>query len=368
MAVSLIQQFPPALTTLFGTIDGFAKADAPVFPGSPGGVAKRRNQHGVEYYVRRYYAEDGVQKDEYLGLASESEEKVERLAVRIAEVKAIARDIQLLLREGFQAADPKTYATLASLHRHGLFAAGATLVGSHAFGVILNQMGFRAAAYATEDVDVARREALAFDAVPEKTFLQMLRDSGINFVEVPALDRRQAASSFKQQGQSRFHVDLLVPSPDSEIRIVPVPELKAHATALPYLAYLLGQTQISTLLYREGCCPVRVPVPERFAMHKLLVSQLRTGRDAKSDKDVFQVAAVLEALGERYPGAIETAFGDLPKSARRHVDKAAPLVLERLREGSRAAAELKEAVAQSGKTSSTVRKLEPSSDAGERPT
>ncbi len=347
MAMSLIQPFPAALTTLFGTIDGFAKADAPVFPGSPGSIAKRRNQHGVEYYVRRYYGEDGTQKDEYLGVAPESEKEVEQLAGRIAEVKAVTRDIQLLLREGFQAADPKTYATLASLHRHGLFAAGATLVGSHAFGVILNQMGFRAAAYATEDVDVARREALAFDPVPDQTFLQMLRDSGINFVEVPGLDRRQPASSFKQRGQSRFHVDLLVPSADSEIRTVPVPELKAHATALPYLAYLLGQTQMSTLLYREGCCPVRVPVPERFALHKLLVSQLRAGREAKSDKDIFQAAALLEALGARFPGAIETAFGDLPKSARRYVAKAVPLALERLREGSRAAEELKEAVAQS---------------------
>jgi len=44
-------------------------------------------------------------------------------------------------------ADPKTYATLASLHLHGVFSAGATLNGSHAFGVLINQMGVRAAAY-----------------------------------------------------------------------------------------------------------------------------------------------------------------------------------------------------------------------------
>jgi len=60
------------------------------------------------------------------------------------------------------------------LHLHGVFAAGATLIGSHAFGVLINQMGIRAAAYATEDVDVARREALAFERIPEKSFLGMI--------------------------------------------------------------------------------------------------------------------------------------------------------------------------------------------------
>jgi hypothetical protein len=355
MATSLIQPFPAALTALFGTIDGLTKAGVPVFPGSPGSISVRKNQHGAEYYVRRYYADGGTQKEEYLGVAAEAE-KVGRIAAQIAEVKAVTKEIRLLLREGFQAVDPKTYATLVSLHQHGLFAAGATLVGSHAFGVILNLMGFRAAAYATGDVDGARRETLAFAETPEKSFLQMLQDSGIPFVEVPELDSRKASSSFKQRGRSRFHVDLLVPSPDSGIRTVPVPELKAHATALPYLAYLLGQTQMSTLLYREGCCPVRVPVPERFAMHKLVVSQLRSSREAKSDKDIFQAAAVLEALGERFPGAIEAAFEDLPVSARKLVAKAMPLVLEKLHAGSRATEELKSVVARSRAPASVLRK------------
>lgn len=341
-----LKPFPQALATLFGTIDGHAKAGVPVFPGSPGTISKRKNQHGVEFYVRRYYGEDGTQKEIYLGLASDSEKKVGELTARISEVKAMVPEIRLLIREGFQAADQKTYATLASLHLNGLFAAGATLVGSHAFGVIMNQMGFRVAAYSTEDIDVARREALAFEKIPDKSFLEMLRDSGIHFVEVPALDRKQASSSFKQQGKSRFHVDLLVPSPDSEIRTVPVPELKAHATALPFLAYLLGRTQMSTLLSPEGCCPVRVPVAERFAVHKLIVSQLRTNRDAKSDKDISQAAAVLAALGNRFPGAIEAAFSDLPKSARKYAAKAAPLVLKLLQEHSRALEELTEAVRQ----------------------
>jgi hypothetical protein len=206
-------------------------------------------------------------------------------------------------------------------------------------------MGVRAAAYATEDIDVARREILAFEHFPEKNFLAMLRDSGIQFVEVPQLDSRQASTSFKQRGVSRFHVDLLVPSPDSEIHIVDVPELRAHVTALPYLSYVLGKTQMATLISREGCCPVRVPVPERFAIHKLVVSQLRTPRDAKTDKDIHQAAVILSSLGERLPGAIETAVKDLPVSARKYLVSASTSAISLMHGRPRAIEELGDSIA-----------------------
>jgi hypothetical protein len=347
MATALFQSISPALSTLFGSIDGHAKAGAPVFCGSAGSVAKRSNQHGLEYFVHRFYGVDGKQHETYIGTATEGEQKAGLLRAQIEEVKALLPDLRLLVREGFQSADPKTYATLASLHLHGLFAAGATLVGSHAFGVLINQMGIRSTAYATEDVDGARKEVLAFDRVSEVSFLDMLRDSGIHFVEVPQLDHKQAPSSFKQQGVSRFHVDLLVPSLNSEIRIVEVPELKAHATALPYLAYVLGQTQMVTLLAREGCCPVRIPVAERFAVHKLVVSQLRTNRDTKTEKDIFQASVILAALGEKHPGAIETAVMDLPVSARKYLVKASTRALELMQGHPRAVEELANAIVRS---------------------
>ncbi len=346
MTVSLFHTVSPSLATLYGSIDGHAKAGAPVFTGSAGSVAIRKNQKGLEYYVHRFYGGAGAQQDVYIGLVGECEQKVENLRAQIEEVKSLVPDLRLLVREGFQSADPKTYATLASLHTHGLFAAGGTLIGSHAFGVLINQMGIRAAAYATEDVDVARREVLAFDHVPEKNFLDMLRGSGIHFVEVPQLDNKQPSSSFKQKGMSRFHVDLLVPSPDNEIRIVEVPELKAHATALPYLSYLLGQTQMATLIAREGCCPVRIPVAERFAIHKLVVSQLRTNRDAKTAKDIFQASVVLACLGEKYPGAIESAVMDLPVSARKYLVGASAQALSLMESSPRAVEELGDAISQ----------------------
>jgi hypothetical protein len=246
----------------------------------------------------------------------------------------------MLGREGFALVDAKTYATLASLHNHGVFTAGGMLVGSHAFGVLLNRLGVRAAAYATEDVDIARREALAFVRLPERSFLEMLRESGIEFLEVPSLDRRAPATSFKPRGRAPFHVDLLVPSRDETFPTVPVPELRAHATGLPYLGYLLAESQMAMVMAREGCCAVRVPLPERFAIHKLVVSRLRTGREAKSGKDVHQACVLCAALAASHPGAVESAVGALPRRARRHLAAALQAARPLLEDHARAREEL----------------------------
>lgn len=325
VAAPLYFSHPHALNVLYGSIDGHAKAGAPVFAGTPGTVVTRRNRQGFEFYARRYYDGDGKQREQYLaGPAgtADADRRAEELKRQIDEVRALLPDLRLLGREGFQLADGKTYATLASLQQNGLFAAGAMLIGSHAFGVLLNHLGVKAAAYATEDTNIPRREALAFPHAVDKPFLEILRESGIAFVEVPKLDPRQPSTSFKQRGTSRFHVDLLVPSRDESFPIVPVPELQTHATGLPYLGYLRGEAQQAVLLAREGCCLVNVPLAERFAVHKLLISQLRRGPGGKAQKDVLQACVLLAVLGEKHPGAIEHAMGHLPKSARRYVRKA----------------------------------------------
>jgi hypothetical protein len=214
----------------------------------------------------------------------------------------------------------KAYYTLASLHNNGLFRAGALLIGSHAYGALLNALGVRAVPYATEDLDIARREALALSGVPG--FLDMSRATGIEFFEVPSLNRRAPATSFAEPGGARLRVDLLVPSPNDDYPTIPVPELKAHAKGLPYLGYLLGASQEIPVLSAHGAVMVRVPVPERYAIHKLIVSQLRAKTSSKPEKDLRQAATLIEALVERFPGAVEDALGAVHKSALRHVWRA----------------------------------------------
>lgn len=311
-----------ALTVLYTDLESYSLNQHEVFIGTAGSVVQRTNATNFIFYAHQFYDGEGKKREKYLAGPmgdSVADATAEAMRVRIKELKEIVPSLRLLAREGFNFVDPKTYATLASLHNNGVFAAGGMLIGSHAYGVLLNRIGVRATPYATEDIDIARREALAFEIPPERGFLEMLMDSGIEFVEVPELNRKKPSTVFKQRGRSRFHVDLLVPSPNEDFPIVPVPELKAYATGLPYLDYLLVESQTAMLMAREGCCSVRVPLPERFAVHKLIVSRLRTGRETKSDKDVFQACVLCAALAESYPGAIESAVTQVPRRAKKYL-------------------------------------------------
>lgn len=314
-----------ALTVFYADLESYALQQREVFVGTAGSVIGRANASGFRFYTHQFYDSEGRKRERYLAGPvgdPKADAAAAELRARIKELKEIVPSLRLLGREGFNLNDARTYATLASLHNHGVFTAGGMLIGSHAYGVLLNRLGVRAAPYATEDIDLARGEALAFDKRPETGLLDILKDSGIAFVEVPSLNRKKPPTSFKQRGRSRFHVDLLVPSAGEDISVVPVPELKAHATGLPYLRYLLAESQMAMLMAREGCCPVRVPLPERFAIHKLIVSRLRTGRNAKSDKDVFQACVLCAALGESHPGAIESAVAQVPRRARKYLTQA----------------------------------------------
>ena len=246
---------------------------------------------------------------------------IPELKRRIIEANDALNSVRLLAREGYSVLTPKHIAAIAPLGNHGLFAAGAVLVGSHALGVIVNRLGIRAAAFPTEDVDIARPGKLAITDVPEGGLIDMLRESGIDFVEVPPLDPRQPSTKFKERGRSRFTFDVLVPATGDEPGILPIPELKIHATALPYLRYLLGETQIGAAISNHGIVSVRVPVAERFALHKLVVSQLRRGGSEKSGKDQRQAAVLIAALGELQPGALTAAYGRTPISVRKHIRK-----------------------------------------------
>lgn len=337
MPKPLYEPHPPALGVLYGDLENYSRSQGGVLIGTPGSLVKRKNAGGFEFYAHQYYDVNGKKTEKYLAGpigSAEADTMADDLSKKINSLAGVTKNIRLLGREGFNVADNKTFAAVAALSNNGLFKAGGVLIGSHAYGTLLNQLGVRAAQYATLDVDIARGARLAFEA-PPASFLEMLKDSGLPFVEHPPLDHREPSTSFGEAGGSSFQVDLLVPSNGSEIRTIEVPELHAHATGLPYLGYVLGDSQETVLLGRVGCCRVRVPTPERFAIHKLIVSQLGN-RGEKSVKDHSQASVLLAVLAERHPGAIEDAAKAIPVSARKHARRAYALARERLESHERA--------------------------------
>lgn len=334
MTDTLLYSLHPApLRTLFADVETFARAQSAVFIGTAGSVLQRSNASSFAFYAHQYYDALGRKRERYVAGpvgSPDAEAAAEDIRTRIADLKNLVPSLRLLGREGFQLTDARTFSTVASLHNHGLFAAGALLVGSHAYGALLNRLGIRAAAYKTEDIDLARRDRLAIAQSEHASLLEILRSSGVEFVDVPQLDRGEPATSFKEKGRSTFQVDLLAPARGEQIGAIAVPELAAHAQTLPYLGYLLEESDQTALIAREGCCSVRVPLPERFAVHKLIVSSMRRGRDAKILKDRTQASVLCAALAELHPGALESAMRAVPRGARKHLRSALIPVRETL--------------------------------------
>ena len=313
-----------ALQTLYSSVVERASTQTEVPLHSPGSAAQK-TVAGKTYIYWRVYLASGKHKETSLGRAGapDTDAALETKQVASAELRALATDVQVLRKAGFAAADNSSALTLATLFNAGIFSHGGVLVGSHAFGALLNSLGVRLAAnYATEDIDIGSAGSISVAIPEDRSFLDILRDSSVPFFEVPELDPRKPSTSFKARGKP-LKVDLLVPGTEAH-ETKPLPEIRAHATGLPYFRYLVSNATRGFVLGKEHVIPVTLPDPARFALHKLIVSTLRDpSRALKADKDRRQAAVLIDALTEKFPDWLTGAADELEESARPRVASAA---------------------------------------------
>jgi hypothetical protein len=326
-----IEFHPQAYRVQFDDLVVTARAQGEVFSHSPGSIVVRERS-GRGYWYWRHYALNGKEQEQSLGPVGDAaaDARKAELEARIAFAHQLAKEANALRRQGYCSADNSTAVTLATLYNAGVFHTGAMLVGAHAYGALLNTLGVKPRRnYATEDIDIARYAPIQLAAIPDGGLLEVLRRSGLPFVAVPELDSRRPSTSFLQRG-TKLKVDLLVPSKDATYGSMRVPELKAHATALPFLSFLLAEQLETAILARDRVIPLKVPRPERYCVHKLVVSQLRakTGA-AKDEKDLDQATLLAEVLEERFPGLVEETANALNRSALKLAAKGARVAAAR---------------------------------------
>src|SRR5262249_8543370 len=109
------------------------------------------------------------------------------------------------------------------------------------------------------------------------------------------LDPRTPSRRFRSA--AKFEVDVLTryrKRADDE-RPVVLPGLHFSAQPLRYLVFLIEEPVPAVALYGSGV-PVTVPQPARYAVHKLIVAQVRSKVSAKRPKDLIQAKELIEAL------------------------------------------------------------------------
>lgn len=340
------RKFDVSLHTLYAQAKELALAQQRV-PVRTAGSIQVEERSGGRFVYRYRYDAGGKRIAEYLGPESEPETSVKREQAlqEIGGQAAIADYSRKLRRIGFYSADNSTLVTVATLFNAGVFGGGGVLVGTHAFGAILNELGIAAAPFPmTEDVDVAAR-SIELAALPEGGFVELLKQTGLPFHEVPTLKRGAPSTSFKVRGQ-RLRVDLLVPARGKPYRSVQIAGLGAHAMGLPYLEYLLEATMPSVLIGRDRIVPVTVPHPGWFCLHKLALFELRTGADnPKREKDVLQAAMLASALAQDQDFFLTEAIEKMDSKLRSKIKPGARRALALLKGGGPEAARLLEPLA-----------------------
>lgn len=280
------------------------------------GAPTRVERNGRVYWYDSYRVGTEVKKA-YIG--EESPQLRQRLDTAAA-IKAAAierrsqrtRLIRILRAEGFLPIDAATGSLVAALAATGVFRLGGTIVGTLAFRLYEGELGVRYRlddAAQTNDIDIAsfERLSLAVQDRVEESLPRLLGD--LAFEPVPGLDRHR--SWRWRQSHKNLLVEFLTPSFTDTEDTRPLQALGVHAQSLHYLNFLLAEPIPAALCYRNGVL-VQIPRPERFAIHKLIVSdRRREGADSlKSIKDRRQAAFLIEILARDRPDELREAYQD----------------------------------------------------------
>ncbi len=245
-------------------------------------------------------------------------EQIETLKAQSKEAKNAAKGRRGLIRnlrsEGYLMTDRRTGRVIEELARAGVFRLNGVLVGTHAFRCYSALLGIRLQHEFAEtgDVDIAKDSSvsLGIDESTDPAIGDALAKAE-RFVEIPDLNPKNPSTGWQTMDQE-LRVDVLTPLVGkSREGIVELPTFGTHATALRFLDFLLIGTVRAAVLTGSGVL-VRVPTPERYALHKLIVAQRRaaTSRD-KAKKDIAQAETLIEALLEDRPDDVMDAWSDL---------------------------------------------------------
>jgi len=273
---------------------------------------------GSRYWYFRRRAGEKLE-ERYIGREShELLERIEQLKPRVADAKAAAAGRRELIRQmragGYLTPDRRTGRVLEELSRAGVFRLASVLVETHAFRCYGAMLGCRLQAQdaTTSDIDIAHDPTVSV-AISDSTdpHVAAALATAKRFVPIPGLNPGRAISSW-QTSDRQLRVELLTPEigkpGSSSVRLK---ALGAFAQPLRFLDYLLAETQPAAVLTGSGVL-VTVPVPERYALHKLIVAQRRErSEQEKSQKDLAQSESLLRVLLEDRPGDVKDAWSNL---------------------------------------------------------
>lgn len=261
---------------------------------------------GREYWYYNGYDAVGGKTKKYVGPASDPE--VTARAEAFGRVKVAFKSrmdaVSMLRAAGFPTPDPLTGALVDRIAKAGFFRLRGVLVGTVAFQTYPGLVGARPERHLqTGDVDLAQDHGISV-AIEEtaESLLDAIRSVDRSFRSVPRLDGNLATGFMNEQGYKVEFLSTNRGSDDNVGHALPLPSLGVAAEPLRFMDFLI-RDPVQSVLLTGGGVSVTVPSPERYAVHKMIVSTRRTDKE-KSAKDIGQASFLIEAL-TRYGSSVE---------------------------------------------------------------
>lgn len=268
------------------------------------------------YYYFQYSDPGGHTRQAYIGkktsaldaLVGRFEHERTQAAIDTAPLQRLCAQLRI---GGAAPTETAPARVLKALADAAIFQLGGVLIGTHAFAVLGNLLGvrWRGISLKTQDIDIAGETHLDI-ALPNLHIdtPRVLDSLQMGFLPVPPLNRKHPSTSFKVRG-SALRVDFVTPAKrQREDKPVLINRFNVAAQPLKYLDYLLEAPQPAGIIAGDGVL-VNVPNPARYALHKMLISRVRSVTDqTKAEKDIAQASELFDTLVEDRPGELALAW------------------------------------------------------------
>jgi hypothetical protein len=284
-----------------------AAAFSETFPTA--GVFIKKTVRGHDYWYFQLPSAQG-RSQRYVG--SQTPELLERIA-RHREARDDERErralVSTLVRSfGMSRPIPDLANIVAALAKAGVFRLRGVLVGTVAYQTYSAMLGVKLPMQAirTGDVDIAQFRNVSV-AVDDETppMLEILKEVEPTFRPVPNLHAGRVVS---YQAKGGLRVDFLTPNEGSDTDVPEqLPAFQTDAQPLRFLDYLIHDPEPAVMLHEAGIY-VSVPAPQRYAIHKLIISRRRSTGVPKRDKDIRQAQALLDVLAKTRPLDLKAAW------------------------------------------------------------
>ena len=207
------------------------------------------------------------------------------------------------------------FRVIRRLSEYGFFRAGGMLIGIHAFLSYGNVLGVRwGEAARTQDLDLAhagKNLAVALPASVQVDTHGAIESLQMGLLPIGSLGSKSGATYINPK-DPEFRLDFLTTLHRGKEQPFEHPDLRVTLQPLKFMEYSLESVGQAVVFSEAGGVIVNIPHPARYALHKLLIYGERKGAFLqKSQKDLWQSAALLGYLKDRRAWEVEEAWSDL---------------------------------------------------------